>query len=523
MSDAAPKLSTWQSLKAMATSRRLLSVALLSFSSGLPLGIVWFTVPAWLTQSGVDIRVVGLVTLAQAPWSFKSLWSPLMERYVPPFLGRRRGWIAISLVVLFFLGLLLAVAAQRPDRLALIGLIVLAIAFASATHDIAYDAYTVDVLEKEEHGIAVGARQAVYRAAMLFSGGVAITMAKWFSWPTVFAFFALWYLPFLWVAWRAPEPDVMVGPPPTLRQAVWEPFLGFMRQHRAIEILAFVVLYKLSDNLTQALTRPFLIQAGYGPVDVGVATATIGQTAAVVGGFVGGYLTGSMGLGRALWVFGFLQIVSNVGYAMVASTGVNRPLMYAAQAFELGCSGLGSGAFGVLLLRLTQKRFSATQYALLSSLFTIPRVLAGPPAGLMADAIGWRDFFLSTLVFGLPGLYMLSRFVPWNVRDPTFTVATPSVHGPISRARLVGRATLIGCATLALGIVTMAVLDAIRGLRAGKGFDLVARVTAVIAPTGVGGWLTLAGLGVLAGGAALTAAAAIYARRAAPAADDPRV
>ena len=258
--------------------------------------------------------VVGLVTLAQAPGaSSPSVSADGTIRSAFPRTQARLD--RHHLVVSVPSRLILAVAAQRPDRLALIGLLVLAIAFASATHDIAYDAYTVDVLEKEEHGIAVGARQAVYRAAMLFSGGVAITMAKWFSWPTVFAFFALWYLPFLWVAWRAPEPDVRVGPPPTLRQAVWEPFLGFMRQHRALEILAFVVLYKLSDNLTQALTRPFLIQAGYGPVDVGVATATIGQTAAVVGGFVGGYLTGSMGLGRALWVFGFLQIVSNVGYA----------------------------------------------------------------------------------------------------------------------------------------------------------------------------------------------------------------
>lgn len=513
MTDAAPKLSTWRSLKAVFTSPRLRAVALLSFSSGLPLGIVWFTVPAWLTQAGIDIKVVGLITLAQAPWSFKSLWSPLMDRHRLPFLGRRRGWIVVSLILLTLLGLVLAAAADRPDRVMVVGLITLAIAFASATHDIAYDAYTVDVLEKEEYGVAVGARMALYRGAMLFSGGVAITLSKWMSWPAVYALFALSYLPFIFVAMRAPEPVEEGGAPRTLREAVFEPFLGFMRQHRALEILAFVVLYKLSDNLTQALTRPFLIQMGYGPVDVGVATATIGQVAAVAGGFVGGFLTGQLGLGRALWIFGFLQIVSNVGYAMVAATGVNQPLMYAAQAFELGCSGLGSGAFGVLLLRLTQKRFSATQYALLSSLFTIPRVLAGPPAGLLADTIGWRDFFLSTLIMGLPGLYMLSRFVPCRVRDPEFTVAPPSALPPLSRGQIAARSGVVGLVTLAVAVLTVAALEGIRSFRAGRGFDLLAEAMRVALPLGLGGWLTLAGLGVLAACAALTAAAGLYARR----------
>lgn len=514
MDAAAAKLSTWQSLKAIGSSRRLLSVALLSFSSGLPLGIVWFTVPAWLTQAGVDIRLVGLLTLAQAPWSFKSLWSPLMDRHSLPFLGRRRGWIALSLIVLVALGFALAFVASRPLDLVAVGLVCLAIAFASATHDIAYDAYAVDVLRKEEHGMAVGARMAFYRGAMLLSGGVAITLAKWLPWPTVFGLFALCYLPFIWVAGRAPEAEDMEVAPKSLREAVWEPFLGFMRQHRALEILGFVVLYKLSDNLTQALTRPFLIQAGYGPVDVGVATATIGQFAFVAGAFVGGMLTNSMGLGRALWVFGFFQIVSNLGYALVAAVGVHRPLMYAAQAFELGSTGLGSGAFGVLLLRLTQRRFSATQYALLSSLFTIPRVLAGPPAGLLADAIGWRDFFLSTLVLGLPGLYMLSRFVPWSVRDPIFTVAPASPLPPLPRNTLAMRSTLIGAMTLGLGVFAMASLDGIRAVRAGRAFDMGGQVTAVLVPSGIGGWLTLAGVAVLAVATALAAAAALYARRA---------
>src|SRR6185295_16729955 len=212
-------------------------------------------------------------------------------------------------------------------------------------------------------GLAVGARTAFYRGAMLVSGGVSITLAAQTSWAFVDLLLALAYVPFLFVTWFAPEPEVLPDPPKTLREAVWGPFVGFLAQHRALEILAFVILYKLSDNLTQALTRPFLVQMGFSPVDVGVVTGTIGLVATLVGTFLGGLFTNSLGLGRALWVFGLLQILSNVGYAVVAQVGPNRAVMYGAVFFELACSGLGSGAFGVLLLRMTQKRFSATQYA----------------------------------------------------------------------------------------------------------------------------------------------------------------
>ena len=271
----------------------------------------------------------------------------------------------------------------------------------------------------------MGARAAFYRAAMLVSGGFAITLAAGWGWDRVNLAVALLYVPFVLVVVFAPEPEVPAQAPRTLKEAVWGPFVGFLGKHRAFEILAFVVLYKLSDQLTQALTRPFLVQVGFGDFDVGVATMTIGQVSAVVGTFLGGLLTQSLGLGRALWIFGGLQLLSNLGYAVVAEVGVNQPVMYAAQGVEHICSGLGTGAFGVLLLRLTEKRFSATQYALLSSLFTLPRVLAGPVAGVAADAFGWRDFFILTVFTGIPGLLMLARFVPWNARELRFEVATP--------------------------------------------------------------------------------------------------
>jgi MFS transporter, PAT family, beta-lactamase induction signal transducer AmpG len=497
----------------MAGSWRLASVALLSFSSGLPLGLVWIAIPAWMARAGVDIKVIGLFTLAQAPWSFKLLWSPSMDRFPPPFLGRKRGWILVSQVALLALGLGLAGVARHPEAVWVIGALAFAIAFASATQDIAIDAYSVEVLRREEQGIATGARTAFYRAAMLIAGGVSITLAAQTSWVFVNALLALVYLPMMLVTWFAPEPEALPAPPRTLREAVWGPFVGFLSQHRALEILAFVVLFKLADNLTQALTRPFLVQIGFNDFDVGVATATIGQFSAVLGTVAGGILTDRMGLGRALWTFGLVQLVANLGYAVVAQVGVNRPVMYTAQALELGTSGLASGAFGVLLLRLTQKRFSATQYALLSSLFTLPRILAGPIAGVLADTIGWRNFFLSTVVFGIPGMVMLARFVPWGVRDVEFDAAEPIGRAPLSRPALVARAVLGGCVGLLVGLSAVALVGGLSGLRAKRGFTVLPALGAVFHPVRTVDWTAAAGLLVIAVLTGLATAATLVARR----------
>jgi len=510
----------------MFRSWRLVSVALQSFASGLPLGLVWIAIPTWMTQAGVDIKVVGLFTLAQAPWTFKFLWSPLMDRYPPPFMGRKRGWIFIAQLALFGLSLWLAAASGPPVSVGVIGLLSLATGLAAATQDIAVDAYAVEVLRREEQGAAVGARTAMYRAAMFLSGGLSITLASAFdlnvfglhlghwsgSWKTVNYLMAACWIPLLVVTWKSPEPDVVPDPPKTLKQAVWEPFLGFLAQHRALEILAFVILYKLSDNLTQALTRPFLVQVGFDATDVGVVTGTISLVATLVGTFLGGLLTNSLGLGRALWVFGFFQIFSNLGYALVAHVGPNKPVMYAAVAFELFSTGLGSGAFGVLLLRLTQKRFSATQFALLSSLFSISRVLAGPPAGLLADAIGWRDFFVLTLFTGIPGLLMLHRFVPWRVREPEFHAAAPARGEPVGRRELVTKTALGGFTAFVAGVLTMALLWGIRSYRAKHGFDFLHQVGQVLRPETLGAWTTLAGVLVIGLTAGLMTAATLVAR-----------
>jgi PAT family beta-lactamase induction signal transducer AmpG len=479
----------------------------------MPLGLVWYSIPDWMRDIGVDIRVVGLFTLAQAPWAFKVLWSPLMDRYVPPFWGRRRGWMAITQVALTACTLLLAGVGRHPDAIWVVGAIALAVALASATQDIAIDAYAVEVLRKDEQGAAVGARIALYRAALVVAGGAAITAAGRFGWPAVNVVLALLYLPMVLISWKAPEPEEHSAAPSSLRDAVWLPFLGFLARHRALEILAFVFLYKFADQLTQALTRPFLIDMGYNADHRGIALATVGLVATIVGSIGGAWVTTMVGLGHSLWVFGFLQIFSNLGYYFVSKAGgVVLPLMYGAAGFELLTGGLGTGAFSVLLLRMTQKRFSATQYALFSSLFALPRLLAGPIAGVAVDAMGWSAFFLSTLAVGIPGLVMLARFVPLGVREPVFKVEEVEPRPPLGAAQIALRGALGGLVVGAAGFVLDAALSAVKTMRDTKSaFDLGAAVWRLSHPASISDWLELAGVaafGVISGlfVAALTAA-----------------
>ena len=367
--DAQPALTIGESVVQALASWRTAAVSLLSFSSGLPLGLVWIAIPDWMRSVGVDIRIVGLFTLAQAPWAYKMVWAPFMDRYSPPLLGRRRGWALVTQLVLCLLILGLAGLGHHPETPWVVLALTLALAFTAASQDIAIDAYTVEVLKREEQGAVVGARIAFYRAAMYVAGGVSITLAGATSWPLANALMAALFLPMMLITWKAPPPPRTFAPPRTLKEAVWLPFLGFLARHRALEILAFVLLYKIADNLAEGLLRPFLFDKGFTAFDRGISLATIGLVGIVGGTFIGGLWTNVMGLGKSLWVFGFLQIFSNLGYVVLAGfpTSPDQPpdqlqtwAMYGALSFEKFTSGLGTGAFSVLLLRMTQKRFSAT-------------------------------------------------------------------------------------------------------------------------------------------------------------------
>jgi len=304
------------------------------------------------------------------------------------------------------------------------------------------------------------------------------------------------YLPMLIITWKSPEPEVQPPTPLTLRDAVWQPFLSFLTRPRAIEILAFVVLYKIADQLTQALTRPFLIDMGYNADQRGVALGLITITTTIVGAVFGGWVTTLAGLGHALWIFGFLQLFSNVGYYVLSILGKPVPgALYAATGFELLTSGMGTGAFSVLLLRLTEKRFSATQYALFSSLFALPRVIAGPITGFAVAAIGWSSFFLTTLVIGVPGLLMLNRFAPFGMREPQFEhegEAAPAAA--LSGLLRPGMTAAVGLAIVAS--LLLAMLDAMDKVRTAPdtGFDIAGAMWRLTHPADPGGWVQIVGI-----------------------------
>ena len=293
----------------------------------------------------------------------------------------------------------------------------------------------------------------------------------------------------------APTPANQPPRPKSLREAVWMPFLGFLSRHRAVEILAFVILFKLADNMAGALLRPFLVDMGYSATDRGVALSTIGLVTTIGGAIIGGLATNVIGLGRALWVFGTLQIFSNVGYVVLANVPKNSLLLYGAMGTETLCQGLGTGAFSVLLLRMTQKRFSATQYALFSTLFTLGRIFSGPVAGVTVDAVGWSTFFLLTMPLGIPGLYMLSRFVRYGEREPTFEIRKQAPLAPRSRRRLTADGVawgLLGSLGAALLLTSLAGLKAMRA--EDTPFAFGAELLSMAIPTDGEGAIQLAGV-----------------------------
>ena len=517
MATPAKKLGTAASFRTAFSSRRLAAVSLLSFSSGLPLGLVITGIGYWMQQEGIDIKSIGLVTLGQAPYAFKFLWSPLVDRFAPRR-ARKRTWIAIGQVMLAVSVAALALYTGHPT-VAAITVLTLLISFSSSTQDIAIDAYTVEVLRREEQGLAVGARVALYRAAMYVSGAILCSLGPTIGWTACFVGLAVVFLLLLPVTALAPEPERIPPPPASLKDAVWQPLVSFFRHPRALEIACFLFLYKLSNNVAEALVRPFLGQLGFSPLDVGVATGTISLFATIGGTFLGGIASTRWGVGRALWIFGFAQALAHGGYAVVAQVGLNRPVMYAAMALEAGAIGLGTGAFNVLLFRLTQKRYSATQYALFSSIFALNRTVAGPPAGVLIDAFGWRDFFLLTIPVAIPGLLMLQRFVPFTAREvpeppeDTGDAMQATVGRPLPPASLAARAVATAIAATAGFYAIVAAMGSLRGMHGGKGrFDLQGALATLFHPVKPGDWLDLIGPPVAGVVMGLAAAAYLAAR-----------
>ncbi|ARP91994.1 MFS transporter [Bordetella genomosp. 9] len=381
----------------------------LGFSSGLPLALTSGTLQAWATVAGVSLQDIGFLTLVGTAYTLKFLWAPLVDRYAVPLLGRRRGWMLATQLALAasiaVMGTLSPANALLP-----LALLAVAVAFLSATQDIAFDAYSTDVLHKEERGAGAAVKVLGYRIAMLVSGGLALILADtWLGWGNTYVLMGgLMGIGVLATYW-APEPERPAPPPRSLLDAVVDPLREFFGRPGAWTVLILIVLYKLGDAFAGALSTTFLLRgAGFSPTEVGTVNKILGLAATIVGALAGGSIMARLGLYRALMLFGVLQAVSNLGYWAVAIKPGAVPLMAVAVGLENLCGGLGTAAFVALLMALCRQAFSATQFALLSALSAVGRTyLAGPLTPVLVEHLGWPHFFLATVLIGVPGLALL--------------------------------------------------------------------------------------------------------------------
>jgi PAT family beta-lactamase induction signal transducer AmpG len=393
---------------AVFTSRKILLLLLLGFASGLPLALTAGTLQAWLAAEHVDIVAIGWFALVGQPYTWKFVWSPLMDRYTPPFLGRRRGWLLVTQLALAaaigFMGTLTPQASPW-----LLGAAALAAAFLSASQDIVFDALRADWLARDERGAGAAVSVLGYRLAMLVSGAGALILAdQWLGWHATYWLMAALMGVGMVATWFAIEPEGAQAAPKTLDEAVVKPFAEFMARDGALWLLAMVVLYKLGDAFAGNLTTTFLLRGPqFSLTDVGGINKGFGLGATILGALAGGALMAKMRLYRALLVFGVLQALTNLGFMALAAAGKSYPLMVTVIGLENLCGGMGTAAYVALLMALCDRRFSATQYALLSALSAVGRVYVGPVAGYLVAGLGWESFFFFTFLIALPGLALL--------------------------------------------------------------------------------------------------------------------
>jgi len=405
----ASRASLWR----VVLSPRMLVALLMGFASGLPLLLTLSVLQAWMTEAGVDLATIGLFALVGLPYTLKFVWAPLLDRYtLIPLLGRRRGWLLVIqlLLILAIAGLGLTEPAVNPWITALAALL---LTFFSASQDIVIDAYRRESLADEEQGLGASLYVNGYRVGMLLASGGGLILADQLSFSTVYLLMAGCMLIGPLTTLFAPEPEVAVGTPRTLWDAVVQPFLEYFSRRDAWWILAFILLYKLGDQMASHMTTPFYLDIGFSMTEIGAVVKLFGFWATIAGGLLGGVLIIRLKLYRALWLFGILQAVSTAGFAMLALIGPSTWALAAVIAFENLSSGMGTAVYIAFMASLTNKKFTATQYALLSSLMGVPRVLAATPTGWLAENLGWVGFFVFCTLIAIPGLILLLRFRVW--------------------------------------------------------------------------------------------------------------
>lgn len=407
---------------ASALSGRMLAILILGFSSGLPLLLIGGTLKAWLHDEGLDLTTIGFFALVGLPYTLKFVWSPLLDRYVPPFLDRRRGWIVVFQVLLLLSFALIAFVHPAQHTLLLGGLCIL-VAFFSASQDIAIDAYRREILSDEEMGFGFSLGITGYRLGMLVASAGALPLADQWGWQNTYLVMAAAMGVGIVTAFLAPKAAV-IAIPATLKEAVINPFIQFFRRQGAWYILLFILLYKIGDQMATDIINPFYLDLGFTKTQIGMVAKVFGLSAMIAGGIIGGLLLYKISLYRALWIFGIFQAVSTLSFSWLAHTGFSLGIMATVVTIESLASGMGGAAFAAYMACLCDKRFTATQYALFSSLFGIARVVFTTGDGFLAKHLGWDMYFVFCTMISIPGLLIL-----WQLgRGSEMPVATKELE-----------------------------------------------------------------------------------------------
>jgi PAT family beta-lactamase induction signal transducer AmpG len=409
------------SLKSAIFNRRILICVFTGFTSGLPLYILIQLVPGWLRTEGIGLAEIGFFTLVQIPYTWKFLWSPIMDRYTLPFLGRRRGWMLSTQIALMIS--IAAIGFLKPAfSIWAVAYLAATIAFFSASQDIVLDAYRRELLADNELGLGNSIHVQAYRLSGLVPGALALILADHLPWHTVFIIVAAFMLLGIALVFSIAEPTRDPDAPRTIREAVIEPFREFISRQGpgpALLVLAFLFFYKLGDNMATALQTPFFIDVGFTLTQIGTIAKMASLAAVIVGAMVGGLVMIVLSINRALWLFGVVQIVSIFGFAMLAEIGANPWALGFAVAFEYLGVGLGTAALTAFIARSTNKAFAATQFALFTALAATPRALANATTGVIVEHIGYTSFFIVCATLAIPGMLLLFKVAPWHEAGAT--------------------------------------------------------------------------------------------------------
>ena len=396
-------------------NKRILICIFTGFSSGLPLYILISLLPAWLKSEGVSLKEIGLFALIGLPFTWKFIWAPLFDRFTPT-LGRRRGWLLITQVGLLITLPIFGFFHPQLD-IRTIAFFCVLVAFLSASQDVVLDAYRRELLPDLELGLGNAVHVNAYKIASLVPGSLSLILADHMDWSSVFMITALFMLPGVLMTLLITEPAIKNAAPKTLRAAVVEPFQEFIARNglkSALTVLLFIFLYKLGDSMATALATPFYLEMGFSKTEIGLVAKNAGLWPSVIGGMLGGIWMMRLGINRALWIFGAVQMLAILGFAWLAMVGHSLPWLALVIGLEALGVGLGTAAFVAYIAQTTNPLYTATQFALFTSLAAVPRTFANAATGYLVEYFGWVHFFVLCFVLAIPGMLLLLKVAPWK-------------------------------------------------------------------------------------------------------------